>query len=203
MDFNQVFKIGQAIGKLFGPLTEIVVHDLKTQKIIFIEGSISIRKVGDPSLLEEELNNLDEISLTPYTKLNFDGRLIKSISIPINENNIPRALLCINFDISPFQEMSFLADNFLDKINNKKPDVLFKNDWQERINEFIHNCIKTNNLHFSSLTNNDKKYIVQKLYDSNAFSEKGSAEYIAKILHLSRATIFNYLRLYKGKQHAT
>ncbi len=203
MDFNQVVKIGQAIAKLFGTLTEVVVHDLKTQKIIFIEGSLSKRKVGDPSLLDDELNSLDEISLAPYTKLNFDGRLIKSISIPISENQIPIALLCINFDISPFQDLNLIINNFLDKTVTKKPDILFKSDWQERINEFIHEYIKTNNLHFSSLTNNDKKKIVKKLYDSNAFSEKGSAEYIAKILDLSRASVFNYLRIYKGKQHAT
>jgi predicted transcriptional regulator YheO len=203
MDFNQVVKIGQAIAKLFGTLTEVVVHDLKTQKIIFIEGSLSKRKVGDPSLLDDELNSLDEISLAPYTKLNFDGRLIKSISISISENQIPIALLCINFDISPFQDLNLIINNFLDKTVTKKPDILFKSDWQERINEFIHEYIKTNNLHFSSLTNNDKKKIVKKLYDSNAFSEKGSAEYIAKILDLSRASVFNYLRIYKGKQHAT
>jgi len=192
---NQYIEISRALSQLMGPLVEVVIHDLSTHKIIFIEGSLSKRKIGDPSLLEEDIKDFaDELSQTVYSKLNFDGRLIKSISIPIKEKNTVVALFCINYDITIFQELGELTNAILGKSLSKKPDVLFKNDWQDRINQFIHSFLKEHSLQFTALTSKDKQKVVQSLYEQGAFAEKNAAEYIARVLDLSRATIFNYLR---------
>lgn len=204
MALDAYIEISHAINQLMGPLVETVIHDLHTNKIIFIEGFLSKRKVGDPSLLEDDIKNLaHDLAQTVYSKLNFDGRLIKSISIPIKEKHTIVALLCINFDITVFQELGELAHVILNKQMSKQPEVLFKNDWQERINEFVYNMLKKNELSFDTLTNKDKQKIVQSLYEQGAFSEKNAAEYIAKIMDMSRATIFNYLRKLKGGANAS
>lgn len=149
---NQAIEIAQALCQLMGPLVEAVIHDLSTGKIIFIEGSLSKRKVGDPSLLDEDAQLDKELAQSVYSKLNFDGRLLKSISIPIKEENTVVALLCINYDVTLFQELGALTDTILGKPLLKKPEALFKNDWQDRINECIHQFLKTNNLQFPTLT---------------------------------------------------
>ena len=61
------------------PLIEVVIHDIKKNKIIYINGRLSGRKAGDPSLLDQE--GLDSIDQIVYPKINFNGRLVKSISI--------------------------------------------------------------------------------------------------------------------------
>ena len=204
MILDTYVEISHAFNQLMGPLVETVIHDLHTNKIIFIEGSLSKRKIGDPSLLEDDIKNIEhELAQTVYSKLNFDGRLIKSISIPIKEKNKMVALLCINFDITVFQELGELAHAILNKQITKKPEVLFKNDWQDRINQFIHNKLKETGVAFVALTNKDKKKIVQNLYEQGAFSEKNAADYIAKIMNMSRATIFNHLRKLKGDANAS
>lgn len=85
---------------LLKPLLEIVIHDLSSGTIYYINGDLSKRKVGDPSLLEPEEfeENIDKIV---YLKINFDGRLIKSISVPLED----KWLICINADISIFNQM--------------------------------------------------------------------------------------------------
>lgn len=200
---NQAIEIAQALCKLMGPLVETVIHDLSTGKILFIEGSISKRQVGDPSLLEEDPHFEQELAQAVYSKLNFDGRLLKSISIPIKEKDKVVALLCINYDVTLFQELSTLTNTLLGNTPSKKPDVLFKNDWQDRINEFIHHFLKQNDLQFSALTNKDKNKVIRMLYEQGAFSEKNAADYIAKTLQMSRATVFSYLRQWKKSNHET
>lgn len=196
---DHYFAIGQALVELFQPLVEVVIHDTKTNNIIFIQGALSKRKVGDPSLLDTQL---DKIEQKVYSKMNFDGRLIKSLSIPIKENNKIIALMCINYDISLFQDLNKLVGILVDKPLSKKPEVLFKNDWQSRINEFIAAELNKNNIRFNDLTNKDKKKIVYRLFELGAFSEKNSVEHVAKIMDMGRATVFNYLRDFKKDNHA-
>jgi len=77
--------------------------------IAYINGTLSNRKAGDPSLLDSEgLTNVDQII---YSKLNFDGRLVKSVSIILED----KYLLCINCDISIFNKMQELSITLLQK----------------------------------------------------------------------------------------
>lgn len=187
-----------AITELFQPLAEVVIHDIAASKIIYIKGSLSKRAVGDPSLLDE---TLDEIGLNAYSKINFDGRLIKSISIPIRDSGTIKYLMCINYDISHFMKMHTLLEEVVSTPISRRPEQLFKKDWQNHINEFIANELDTMGLRFEQLSNKDKKQIVNRLFLSGAFSEKNAADYIAKIMNMSRATIFNYLRIFKKDSH--
>ena len=97
MSLSTYVPIGNAIVLLLDPLVEVVIHDLDSETICFIAGQLSQRRIGDSSLLDNEAieQNLDQMT---YPKLNFDGRLIKSISVPVDEN----LLICINCDVSVF-----------------------------------------------------------------------------------------------------
>lgn len=201
-NLNQAITIAQGLCQLMGPLVETVIHDLPTGKIVFIEGSLSKRQVGDPSLLDGDASLEEALTGSVYSKLNFDGKLFKSISIPIKQDNRVVALLCINYDVTLFQEVNALTNKLLGNMPSKKPEALFKNDWQDRINEFIHQFLKTNNLQFSTLNNKDKNKIVRMLHEQGAFAEKNAADYIAKTLQMSRATVFNYLRQWKSNHEA-
>ncbi|MFK7968251.1 MAG: PAS domain-containing protein [Rickettsiaceae bacterium] len=111
---------------LMKPLVEVVIHDLTSDTIYYINGNLSNRKLGDPSLLK--IKNFEtDINKTIYPKINFDGRLVKSISIPV-EN---KWLICINCDVSIFNQMKNLGTVFLNQDETSKPENLFKNDWQE------------------------------------------------------------------------
>ena len=195
MQISDYIPICNAIVSLLKPLVEIVIHDLKTDKIIYIVGDLSKRNVGDPSLLDIDINNIEhEVEQVIYPKLNFDGRLIKSISIPLKENEQIKALLCINCDISVFSQMQTLSQALLPNIEIKKPDMLFKNDWQERLHLAIHNSLEEKKWNFESLLPKQKKILVHELFIAGAFTEKNAADYIAKILDMGRATLFKYLK---------
>ena len=174
-------------------MIEVIVHDLVSGEIYYINGGLSKRKVGDLSLLEpsEFEKNIDQIT---YPKINFDGRLIKSISVPVDN----KWLICINADASVFSQMKNLGEVFLNTIKESQPESLFKNDWQEKLHVAIHDFLKDQGLKFDELNQFQKKMLTKYLFELGAFAEKNAADYVANILGLGRATIFKYLKEWRN-----
>lgn len=183
-----------AVVKLFHPLAEVVIHDVKSGKIKDIFGDLSNRQIGDDSLID--FATFDETDC--YSKINFDGRLVKSISIPVKENEQLVALICINCDISIFEGMRELSLKML--AIKETSSQLFTLDWQEEVNKSIHAHIQQMKWNFENLNVAQKKELVKRLYDSHAFLNKNAADYVAKVLRMGRATIFNYLKTWKNHE---
>lgn len=188
------FPVAEAISKLF-PQAEVVIHNLATGKISAIFNNLSKRRVGDDSLIEF----LSHESAIPdcfeiYEKVNWDGKRLKSITAALkNQKGGVIGLLCINLDLSSFESMQTILSAWL-SIGQKQPRSLFKDDFKEKINRFITAFLKKENRAINSLTKEDKQNLVRLLHKEGAFKTKNSAKYIAEILALSRATIYNYLK---------
>lgn len=74
-----------------------------------------------------------------------------------------------------------------------QPQPLFKDDWQDRINDYIHSYLNTQHLSLETLDRKEKKELIEHLYTIGAFTGKNSAKYIAQVIKVSRATVYNYL----------
>jgi len=186
----------EAIQRLLHPHAEVVVHDIKQNKIVAIYHSFSKRRVGDSSLFtkEEEMATLEDC-VGPYEKINWDGKKLKSVSSIIrDENNQAVGMLCINLDTSLFEKFSQLISAFTQYTHtNTQPAPLFKDDWQEKINQYIHSYLSKHHLALDTLSRTEKQKLIEHLYNSGAFTGKNSAKYIAQIFKISRATVYNYL----------
>lgn len=201
MDIAPYLPFARSLVLLMRPLVEVVIHDLTTNTIAFIEGELSHRKVGDPSLIDIHSATLpQEIEGVVYNKIGDQGNLIRSISIPLCERGKLKMVMCINYDISLFQQMNQLTAAFLAPPAQPQPVSLFKNDWQEKLHIFIHNELKKSGLSLHHLNTKQKKELVKKLYDQQAFEEKNAADYIADVLDMGRATVFNYLRQWRNNE---
>lgn len=185
----------EAIQRLLHPHAEVIVHDIKLNQIVAIYNPLSKRRVGDSSLFtkEEEMATLEDC-IGPYEKTNWDGRKLKSVSSIIrDENNKVVGMLCINFDISAFEKFNLLLMEFIGNTAQAKPEPLFKDDWQERINNYIHKYLTDHHLTLNSINREEKKELIEHLHSIGAFTGKNSASYIAQIIKVSRATVYNYL----------
>lgn len=186
----------KAIQRLLHPYAEVVVHDIKLNQIVAIYHPFSKRQVGDSSLFtkEEEMARLDDC-VGPYEKINWDGRKLKSVSSIIrDENNKAVGILCINLDISKLEKFNDLITTFISsEMLSPQPEALFQDDWQERINKYVHAYLIEHHLSLESLDRTEKKKLIEHLNKVGAFSAKNAALYIAQIIGVSRATIYNYL----------
>jgi len=104
--------IADAIATLFFPHAEVVLHDLRTQKVDYIANNLSKREIGDDSSLEDMLSEeVSERNIGPYEKLNWDGQKIRSLSTVLRDREErPLAVLCINLNISLFENAKAALD---------------------------------------------------------------------------------------------
>lgn len=189
-----------AIAALFYPYVEVVIHDLLSQKVSYLANNISRREIGDDSALENIEFSESENVIGPYEKLNWDGRSMRAISSVIRSpvHFRPIALLCINFNTYDFEQIRGALNIFLSGGQLiPQPEKLFRDDWQERINTFMHSWLQQHGLGLSTLSRTQKRQLVEALYDEGAFNAKSAANYIAKVVGLSRASVFKYIKQLK------
>ncbi|HXF90517.1 MAG TPA: PAS domain-containing protein, partial [Candidatus Nitrosotenuis sp.] len=57
MTLENTIAISRGLILLFRPFVEVVIHDLASETIAFIEGGLSDRQKGDPSQLEPDISS--------------------------------------------------------------------------------------------------------------------------------------------------
>lgn len=194
---RNVLPYAEAFSRLLHPFAEVVLHDLSKDRIAAIYNPLSRREAGDGSYLDRINFGESETVIGPYDKTNWDGRPMKSISVVIrNHSGKAEGFLCVNVDVSVFQTANLLLQSFL-KNNVDLPEEsqrLFKDDLYERINLYVHNYCHENQVIIETLSRENKKEIVNSLEEDGAFEEKNAANYIGRVLGISRATVYNYLK---------
>lgn len=83
---------------------------------------------------------------------------MRSVSIPArDEQGNPSYLLCINLSTSIFEDARNALDMFLSVTRlQPQPQQLFKDDWQEKINTFLHEWLRLQNTSLASLSREQK-----------------------------------------------
>lgn len=186
--------LAEGISKLFHPWVEVVLHHLDKNKIVSITGTQSPRKPGDPSYLSKADRSLPPGAYGPYSKNNYDGKAMKSISIVLPSDQDERFMMCINFDISEFQPIQSLIGTLTSLSGTKPLEEIFDENWQDKIHNFVNEVLNEKGLTLSQLNRDHKKDLVFRLRDKGAFNGKNAASYIAQILKVSRASIYCYLK---------
>lgn len=187
----------EGIAKLMHPFAEVVVHDLEKDSIEAIYNPFSRREIGDDSFLDRiDFDNSDTV-IGPYEKVNWDGRKLKCISIVVrNGRRTPEGFICINIDISHFATFSNTIAEFLGNNTpmSEEEQQLFKDDLYERINIYVQQYCRENQVALNALSREEKQELVCLLEDDGAFNSKNAATYIGRVLGVSRATVYNYLK---------
>ncbi|MCL9782475.1 PAS domain-containing protein [Vibrio sp. S4M6] len=193
---NGYANVADGIALLFSDYVEVIIHDMVSQQVVYIANNLSKRKLGDPSALDEVDFDPSENVIGPYEKINWDGKRICSTSVVIrDERSKPIGMLCINMNTAPVEEAKALLETLLPvKTLIPQPEKLFHDDWQEKINSFVHSWLSNNRVTLSTLSRAEKKKLVEALFNEGAFKAKSSADYVANVLNMGRATVFNYLR---------
>lgn len=194
---ERALPFAQSFARLLHPFAEVVVHDLERDQIVAIFNPISRREVGDSSYLDKIDFNETTTVIGPYSKTNWDGRLLKSISTVIrDEQGVAEGFLCINVDISPFTSAIHLLQAFVTSPQEESAESqqLFKEDLYERINLYVLEYCREGQVTIDGLSRGEKQELVHALAGQGAFKERNAAAYVGRVLGLSRATVYNYLK---------
>ena len=193
---NHYHAIADAITLLFAPYAEVALHDLASQKLVYISNNRSQRELGEDSNLSEIQDDRGLQVIGPYLKRNWDGSQLRSISAVLRDDNgDPIGLMCINLDITVLESAKAALEVFLGgNALQPQPDVLFQDDWQERINTFLHAWLRERQLSLNLLTRDHKRELVLALHAEGAFKGKSASHYVANVLNMGRATVYKHLK---------
>lgn len=189
--------VAEAIYQLLRPHGEVVIHDLGTGRIAFIMGSLSQRQVGDESLLSANHDLVEYPDVFPVTLIkNPDNQTARSVSTTLrNAKGTPIGLLCINLDLSMWEQMQQMLQQWLcGSTLSPQPKMLFEEDWRHQINEYVAAFLEARGCRLRTLSKADLRQLVQELHREGAFKAKNAAAYIASTLEISRATVYKHLK---------
>lgn len=198
------FAIADGIALLFAPHVEVVIHDLATEEVAYISNSLSRRVPGDPSQLDDIGFDATLQVIGPYQKTNWDGRRMKCISIVLRESGSPVGLMCLNVDVSQFDLLRRALDGFLGTpARTEGVQALFVHDWHEKINQFVADWCSANDVQVAQIDKTARRDLISALRDSGAMDQRRAPAYIARILGISRATVYNELAALKQANSPT
>ena len=132
----------------------------------------------------------------PYYKVNWDGRPLKCTSVTIRDKKGEAVgLICINFDVSFLHQIHAQLGKWLAvEKGAENPIEMFGENWQKQITELIDGYLNEHQLILDSLKRKQKKELVQFLYQKGGFHFKKAAPFVAQLLKISRASIYNYIQ---------
>lgn len=189
-------RVADGIALLFFPYVEVVIHDLQSQTVAYIANNLSKRELGDESALEEIDHSVESGTVGPYEKINWDGRRMRCVStVLFDDAGAAVGVMCVNYNIAVFEDMKHVIDRVISGAGVvKQPEELFKDDWQERINTFLHAWLQERQLALNSLTRDHRRELVEALWEEGAFKGKSAANYVANVLGMGRATVYQHIR---------
>lgn len=185
-----------SMGKLFYPNVEVVLHDLGTRTVAHIVNSFSKRVVGDSMISDtKDLSLVTNDIIGPYSKVNIDGTRLKTVSTIIRDTEQnPIGIICINFKAEVFENMYESLKVLLNIEEENQPQILFSQDWKVQIHNKINKYLNENSLILENLKTKEKKELIIHLNREGVFSIRNVIPYLCKVLEISRATIYKWLK---------
>jgi len=189
------FATAEAIAALLHPHAEVVIHDVVADRIVRIWNSFSARRPGDTSYLVGDPDLIPNRNVYgPYERSERDGAHIKSVSAALrNKDGELAGLLCINFDVSKFDEAVSLLSAFV-KPDPREARVLFRKDVREQVNWVVRQELLRFGKRMDLLNRDERLEIIRHLDKANVFETRNAAPLVARALGMSRASVYNMLR---------
>lgn len=198
-------KITHALGKMFAPFCEVVLHDLCSpeKSILAIENNFSGRKVGDATTnigLERAINPDFPEVLQNYANTLPNGKSLKSTSIGIkNEAGKYIASICLNFDTSAFAQISSQLQIFTaTQLATHSTKEQLRSLSLEEIHEAVLLFAQKHQSTPQDLNKEQKQELIQILESKGLLHLRNAISNLANILGVTRPTIYSYLKTRKN-----
>jgi len=190
--------------RTLGADCELVLHDFKdvSHSLVAIEGLVTGRSVGSPltdMILKVIRREKDPQDLLNYQSHTIDGRPMRSSTLFIRDSGGKLiGCLCVNRDLSKWVVVRELLNDFYETRplgSQIPPDTheTFVQDVEELLMGTINEVISLGQKPVKDMEKADKIRVVRELDARGMFLIRGAVETVAKVLRVTRYTIYNYL----------
>ena len=202
--------IVSGLSKLLGEDTEIALHDLDKQELVYIaNGHITERAPGyklNPSVYDVIIRLADpDGHVIGYGTRSSKGKQLRSSHFLIRDKQqVPRALICINQDTAKLQAARDLLSSMISLrplSDSPEPDESDINYIQKMTQQVIVNAIEK--MKPTSIdTRESKLEVLRQLELKGVFAVKDAVPNVCRLLSISQATLYNYLREIRSRDTA-
>lgn len=200
--------IANLIAQTFGKNCEVILHDLSIPQnsvVYTVNNHVTGRQVGQPfeHLIKDVLlsKNFENDCTANYRTTTVAGKKIKSSTALLRDaKGEVIGALCVNYDLSPLNDMKILLDEFMDTQQEKIEATVEPFDnvieiVEDLINKMIGNSSVT------TLKRKDKIELIQFMDKKGVFLIKGAIEKVAEKLNISKVTVYSYLDAIKKSEN--
>ena len=190
------------LGDYLGDGYELVLHSLENvdkSVIKIINGHLSGRSEGAPvtdlalKMLQRLESSGDDHPYVTYFSKNKNGISLKSSTLAIRgENDRIIGLLCMNFYMNT--SVFDWIENFVPHQTKQNEVETFAENADGLLDESLAAIKKTVYSSMSIPNSQKNKEIIFQLYRAGVFELKGSVEYVAKNLGVSKNTVYTHIR---------
>lgn len=200
---NFLMSLGEGISAMFGPDCEVIIHDLKNKGIVtaIYNGHVTGRRKGDRLNLlgiykmEEAIEGRDFYNCLCRTA---EGRLIKSTTVHFKDKNYHYAF-GINYDFTKLSLAESVLSNLV-KTGNNVETLINTNASEKIVDDIFLEGVKLVGKPIALMNKEDRMNLVRYLRDNGGFSLKKGIQNVAKKMHVSRYTIYNYLKAFEEEE---
>ncbi len=201
--FENLKKIADSIHALFGPNSEVVIHDLADlqKSLVYMRGDVTGRDVGAPAtdllvkLVQQEGEQLDFFH--NYKSVTPDGRCLKSATTIIRDSSgKPVAAFCINLDTSQyFNAIQALLPFIHDLETGKYPSKeTYAESPADTIRTLFVRAVEEIGKQPGAMSIEEKTRFIELMKKSGAFQFKGAVSQVAALMDVTKCTVYNYLK---------
>ncbi|MGL5811816.1 MAG: helix-turn-helix transcriptional regulator [Aeromonas sp.] len=185
--------------------TEAVLHDLTRPEesvIAIVNGHVSGRKQGDALLAgpDDDMGFLGLLETTPdikhrtfsgYVSRTASGKCLNSAStLYYGEGGVPLVAFCINVDTETVSQLKRDLDYlFLPAGMDEEPEGKSSNISIQTLDEVLQRYRQTG----AESKIDFRRRVVSDIHGMGFFKIKGSVNHVARVLGVTRYTIYNYL----------
>ena len=193
--FSTYFAVGESIATLLHPYAEVVLHDLRTGRIVRIWNSFTQRQAGDLSNLKgaQDMFPDDQQILGPYEKaLPSQGRT-KSITAGLrNPDGELIGFMCTNLDVSFIDQATAMMAAFA-SCEIKRPEPIYRTDLPQHVSYLVRDYSLKVNKPIDKLTRQERVELVALIDRDGLFQARNSVLHVAKAMKISRASVYNLI----------
>ena len=201
--------VAALLAGVLGPHAEVVVHDLQRSEILFIEnGQLTGRAPGptdDGDAIRLLAESADENGcLIGYLSSGKAARPLRSSNLFLrDQTGSLRYTVCVNQDISPFQQ----ARRLLDELSGTAVPAPCAAPPQGAPGPTLRQLARSIILEeverakpFSRSTREGRLAVLARLEEKGVFDMRDAVPQVCELLQISQATLYNYQRELRGEQ---
>lgn len=201
----------EGLAGVVGPNTEVILHDMRIPErstVALVNGHVTKRQLGDPIIaapvddkgfalvLNKQAPTAGmTVAVSHYRSHTKDGRDLSSATVLLrNAEGRPFASVCANTDLTDYELIFAGLRNLLqprELVNSAKeadrPTI------DELMEEIVNEAVQRVGVPVVTMDKSEKLKIILDVSARGLFLIKGSVERTARLLGVTRYTIYNYL----------